>query len=244
MVSNHHPHSDMNSMMSPPSRKVPHTTKIIPAGFVELEGDLEVPEGATGIVTFVHGSGSSRHSPRNKYVANLFRQAGFGTLLFDLLTKSEEQEDIYTGALRFDIDLLAKRLIGVTRWLEKQPETRALKIGYFGASTGGAAALLAAAELGDRISAVVSRGGRPDLAGDALHLVRSPTLLIVGGLDDVVICLNEEAYAKLKCEKDLRIVPGATHLFEEAGKLEQVAELSTDWFNRHLGGFNDLEDAS
>jgi dienelactone hydrolase len=230
-------------MISPPSKKVPNSSKIIPAGFVNLQGDLEVPEGATGIVTFVHGSGSSRHSPRNKYVASLFRGAGFGTLLFDLLTKSEEQNDAFTGALRFDIDLLAKRLIGVTQWLENQPETRGLKIGYFGASTGGAAALLAAAELGDRIAAVVSRGGRPDLAGDALRLVRSPTLLIVGGLDDVVICLNEEAYAKLKCEKDFRIVPGATHLFEEPGKLEQVAKFSADWFTRHLGGFNDLEEA-
>ena len=153
----------------------------------------------------------------------------------DLLTLREEQEDAVTGALRFDLDLLAKRLIGATRWLEQQPETRGLKVGYFGASTGGGSALMAAAELGGQVAAVVSHGGRPDLAGQALPLVRSPTLLIVGGYDEMVICLNEEAFEKLRCVKAFRIVTSATHLFEEPGKLEQVAQLSADWFSKHMG---------
>ncbi|MDP1589676.1 MAG: acyl-CoA thioester hydrolase/BAAT C-terminal domain-containing protein, partial [Prosthecobacter sp.] len=157
------------------SKKASRTVKIS-AGYVELEGELELPDHAPGVVLFAHGSGSSRHSPRNQYVAEIIREAGLGTLLFDLLTDKEEQEDSITRALRFDIDVLAQRLIGATRWLEKQPQTRGLKIGYFGASTGAAAALMAAAELGDRVAAVVSRGGRPDLAGNALHQVRSPTL--------------------------------------------------------------------
>lgn len=229
-------------LLSHPSKKPQHSSRIISAGYVELEGELELPDYAPGVVVFAHGSGSSRHSPRNQFVARQFREAGLGTLLFDLLTQNKEQQDAITGALRFDIDLLAKRLIGVTHWLNKQPETRGLKIGYFGASTGGAAALLAAAELGDRVSAVVSRGGRPDLAGDALYLVQSPTLLIVGGLDSMVICLNEEAYAKLNCKKDMRIVSGATHLFEEPGKLEQVAQFSTDWFSKEMGISEDGEE--
>jgi dienelactone hydrolase len=203
---------------------------------VDLCGELEVPSGALGIVVFAHGSGSSRHSLRNRHVARVLREAGIGTLLLDLLTmEEEEEEDQHTGAFRFDIKFLAKRLMGATLWLEDQPEARGLKLAYFGASTGGGAALMAAAALGDRIAAVVSRGGRPDLAGDALPNVKSPTLLIVGGLDDVVIQLNQEALSKLRCEKELAIVPGAAHLFEEHGKLEEVARLSAEWFRDHMG---------
>lgn len=216
----------------------------IPTDYVELKGELELPAGAPGLVLFVHGSGSSRHSPRNQFVARVIRAAGFGTLLFDLLTQREEQQDANTSALRFDIDLLAKRLISVTHWLERRPETRGLKLGYFGASTGGAAALMAAAELGGRIAAVVSRGGRPDLVGNALLQVRSPTLLVVGGYDEMVLCLNHEAYEKLRCEKDFRVIPCATHLFEEPGKLEQVAQISTHWFNRHMGMPEDWKEAA
>jgi putative phosphoribosyl transferase len=206
----------------------------IVADEVDLYGELEVPDGAQGVVLFAHGSGSSRHSPRNQYVARVLREAGLGTLLFDLLTREEEFEDRDTGAYRFDIKLLAKRLLGATLWLEVQPQAKGLKLGYFGSSTGGAAALMAAAALGERISTVVSRGGRPDLAGEALPNVMAPTLLIVGGLDDVVIQLNEEALEKLRCEKELRIVPGATHLFEEHGKLEEVAHISAEWFCAHM----------
>lgn len=213
----------------------------ISADEVDLYGELDVPAGASGIVLFAHGSGSSRHSTRNQYVARVLRKAGIGTLLFDLLTQDEEEEDVVTGALRFDIKLLAKRLLGATLWLENQPEARGLKIGYFGASTGGGAALLAAAALGDRIAAVVSRGGRPDLAGDALPNVKCPTLLIVGGLDDFVIQLNEQALVKLRCEKELRIVPGATHLFAEHGKLEEVANISAEWFREHMSGDDEGE---
>lgn len=201
-----------------------------------------LPENAAGIVLFAHGSGSSRYSPRNQQVAEVIRAAGIGTLLFDLLTLDEEDEDYVTAMLRFNIGLLAKRLIGVTRWVQKHSETCGLQIGYFGASTGGAAALMAAAELGEDIAAVVSRGGRPDLAGNFLPLVRSPTLLIVGGLDAPVIIMNEEAYEKLSCEKSFRVVPGATHLFEEPGKLEEVADLSADWFAQHMGIWSDEED--
>jgi dienelactone hydrolase len=200
-----------------------------------LEGNLNIPAGAAGLVIFAHGSGSSRHSRRNISVADTIRDAGIGTLLFDLLTLNEEREDAEGGFLRFNIPLLAHRLACATRWIEQQPGTRELKIGFFGSSTGGAAALLAAAGLGDRISTVVSRGGRPDLAGDALQKVRCPTLLLVGGLDDMVIRLNEEALAKLTCDKELRIVPGASHLFEEPGKLEQVAWISAQWFAKYLG---------
>jgi dienelactone hydrolase len=206
----------------------------IPAGAVLLDGELQLPEHTPGVVVFAHGSGSSRHSPRNQFVARVIQQAGLGTLLFDLLTQDEERQDAVTGFLRFDIGLLATRLAAATRWLENQPETRGLKVGYFGASTGGGAALVAAAELGHAIAAVVSRGGRPDLAGEALGKVVSPTLLIVGGYDEMVICFNDDAFAKLRCEKEFRIVPGATHLFEEPGKLEQVAELSVDWFCDHM----------
>lgn len=213
-----------------------HSVVKIPTGTVDLEGELDLPPNAPAVVLFAHGSGSSRHSPRNRLVAREIREVGLGTLLFDLLTRSEEQEDAITGALRFDIELLARRLVTATKWLQNQPETAELRMGYFGASTGGGAALVAAAELGKRIGAVVSRGGRPDLAGNALPLVVSPTLLLVGGYDDLVIRLNEQAYAKLRCEKKLRLVPQATHLFEEPGKLEQVAQLSAEWLRSHLSG--------
>lgn len=206
----------------------------IAIGEVNLYGELEVPAEASGLVLFAHGSGSSRHSPRNRFVARIIREAGIGTLLFDLLTKEEEREDAVTAELRFDIELLAERLLGATQWVAHQSELDGLEIGYFGASTGGGAALMAAAEMGNRVAAVVSRGGRPDLAGDALAKVTSPTLLIVGGLDDIVIRLNEDALAKLNCEKQLRIIPGASHLFQERGKLEEVARLSAQWFGTHL----------
>lgn len=203
-------------------------------GSIELYGTLTVPAHARGIVAFAHGSGSSRHSPRNRYVAEVMQNAGLGTLLFDLLTLEEEAEDQYTRQFRFDIALLAGRLVETARWLRSQPRTSDLNIGFFGSSTGGGAALVAAAELGEIVGAVVSRGGRPDLAGDALSRVKSPVLLLVGGFDDVVIELNELAYAQLNCEKQLTVIPGATHLFEERGKLEEVAALAADWFTRHL----------
>ncbi len=206
----------------------------IPSGEVILEGELQIPGEAGGLVLFAHGSGSSRFSPRNQFVAREIRQAGIGTLLFDLLTREEEAIDEQTRHLRFDIGLLARRLVDASNWIATKPETGHLRIGYFGASTGGGAALVAAAEIGDRIGAVVSRGGRPDLAGEALTRVVSPTLLIVGGFDQYVIQLNQEAYQKLDCEKELKIVPGATHLFEEPGKLEEVARLAADWFQSHL----------
>ena len=206
----------------------------IPSSNIRLEGELKLPKGATGVVLFAHGSGSSRHSRRNQYVARVIREAGVGTLLFDLLTKQEEAIDAYTGELRFDIEFLAKRLVDATNWITTQPATQHLRIGYFGASTGAAAALMAAVELPNVIAAVVSRGGRPDLAAEALPKVKAPTLLIVGGNDDVVIGLNEKALAKISCEKELKIVPGATHLFEEPGTLEQVAHLASAWFNKKL----------
>jgi putative phosphoribosyl transferase len=207
----------------------------IPSGEVVLEGELQVPVGARGLVLFVHGSGSSRHSPRNQYVAQVIRQAGVGTLLFDLLTREEEAVDVRTRHLRFDIGLLARRLVDATNWAKRENDLWHLRVGYFGSSTGGGAALVAAAEMGEEVGAVVSRGGRPDLAGSAaLKRVKSPTLLIVGGYDEPVIELNEEAYAELQCEKELKIVPGATHLFEEPGALEEVARLAADWFERHL----------
>ncbi len=206
----------------------------IPSGGVTLEGDLALPDGATGVVLFAHGSGSSRHSSRNQLLARSLENLGLGTLLFDLLTPEEESVDLITRHLRFDIGLLADRLVHATRWLVRQPETASLGIGFFGASTGGGAALVAAAELRERVGAVVSRGGRPDLAGEALEGVRSPTLLIVGGLDDVVLELNRMAYERLACEKAIEIVPGATHLFEEPGALEDVARRAGAWFGRYL----------
>jgi putative phosphoribosyl transferase len=206
----------------------------IKAGSVLLNGELNVPKEATGIVLFAHGSGSSRHSPRNQYVARVIREAGVGTLLFDLLTREEETIDNYTREFRFDIDLLAQRLVAATNWLAGETQTSRLRPGYFGASTGGGAALVAAGEMGEKIGAVVSRGGRPDLAGSALRGVKAPTLLIVGGLDGPVIRMNEDAYAQLRCAKELKIFPGASHLFEEPGKLEEVARLAATWFVKHL----------
>jgi len=206
----------------------------VTAGPVLLEGALDIPAGAGGIVLFAHGSGSSRFSPRNRAVAQALRAAGLATLLIDLLTPDEEAVDLRTRHLRFDIALLAERLVGATDWLTHTPATRELRIGYFGASTGAAAALVAAAERPAGIGAVVSRGGRPDLAGAALAHVRAPTLLIVGGNDTPVITMNEEALAQLRVEKQLLIIPGATHLFEERGALEQVARLAGRWFQRYL----------
>jgi len=197
---------------------------------VVMEGALEIPEGAAGIVLFAHGSGSSRHSPRNNYVARVLREHRLGTLLLDLLTPEEDM--IYE--MRFNIDLLSKRLLAATKWILEQEETKSLSIGYFGASTGAAAAIQTAAEMGDSIDAVVSRGGRPDLAWPYLNSIKAPTLLIVGGDDDVVIELNEKAYNEIKAVKEMEIVPGATHLFEEPGKLEEVADLASRWFVRYL----------
>jgi dienelactone hydrolase len=203
-------------------------------GRVTLDGELCVPAVASGLVLFAHGSGSSRHSPRNQFVAEVLREAGIGTLLFDLLTPQEEQVDDVAGELRFDIGLLARRLATAAQWAAQHPAARALRLGLFGASTGGGAALVAAAQPGSRIDAVVSRGGRPDLAGEALKKVKCPTLLIVGGLDSVVIQLNERAYAQLHCHKQMKIIPRATHLFAEPGRLEEVARLSAAWFQQHL----------
>jgi dienelactone hydrolase len=206
----------------------------VDADGVTLEGDLIVPDGATGIVLFAHGSGSSRFSSRNRYVAEALREGGLGTLLIDLLTSREEAVDERTAHLRFDIAMLARRLVGATQWLAAQEETKDLNVGLFGASTGGGAALVAAAEIPDRIKAVVSRGGRPDLAGRALPRVKAPTLLIVGGDDIPVIEMNRDACAQMTAERRMEIVPGASHLFEEPGTLEQVARLARDWFVRYL----------
>jgi dienelactone hydrolase len=207
----------------------------VTAGPVTLEGNLEVPDGARAVVLFAHGSGSSRHSPRNRYVARVLSEAGLATLLIDLLTAEEEDVDARTAALRFDVGLLAQRLIGATDWLDRERETRGLPLGYFGASTGAGAALVAAAERPDAVGAVVSRGGRPDLAGPALARVRCPTLLLVGGGDTQVIGLNRMALQQLGAgEKELVIVPGATHLFEEPGALEEVARRASEWFAGHL----------
>ena len=200
-----------------------------------LEGNLLLPDAARGVVVFAHGSGSSRFSSRNRYVADVLRGAGLGTFLLDLLTREEEAIDERTRHLRFDIGLLAERLVATVEWLRDRPQTALLPIGYFGASTGGGAALVAAAQIPEQIAAVVSRGGRPDLAGPALPHVTAPTLLIVGGDDVPVIGMNREAYDQMQCERKIEIVPGASHLFEEPGTLEQVARLATDWFVRHFG---------
>jgi pimeloyl-ACP methyl ester carboxylesterase len=206
----------------------------VPAGPVWLEGNLSLPEQPRAVVLFAHGSGSSRHSPRNRYVARVLNEAKLATLLIDLLTLDEEVIDARTAQLRFDIGLLAERLADATDWLTQFPDTKQLPIGYFSASTGAAAALAAAAVRPDEVNAVVSRGGRPDLAGAALIHVQAPTLLIVGGDDVQVIQLNREALSQLRCEKQLAIVPGATHLFEESGALDEVARLACDWFQRHV----------
>jgi len=205
----------------------------IPAGRATLDGNLTIVDGATALVLFAHGSGSSRHSPRNQFVARTLNNSGLATLLFDLLTPDEELIDVHTAELRFNIGLLAERLVHATRWARQEQQTCDLRIGYFGSSTGGGAALVAAAALPQDVGAVVSRGGRPDLAGEALPKVQAPTLLIVGGNDDIVIELNEQARDRMRCEVKLEIVPGATHLFEEPGALEQVAQLASDWFSLH-----------
>ena len=197
---------------------------------IELTGNLSLPQNTRGMVVFAHGSGSSRHSPRNQFVARALQETGLGTLLFDLLTEEEEKDN----AKKFEISLLTDRLVGVTQWLQNNPQTANLNIGYFGASTGAAAALEAAAVLGVSINAVVSRGGRPDLAAHALPLIKAPTLLLVGGFDYEIITLNEQAFSLLTCEKELKIVEDATHLFDEPGKLEEVAVHADNWFHEHL----------
>lgn len=206
----------------------------VPAGSVSLEGNLLIPSRATGVVLFAHGSGSSRFSARNRTVAQVLREGGMGTLLLDLLTQEEEHVDTRTAHLRFNIELLADRLVAAVQWLAWEKETERLKVGLFGASTGAGAALVAAARLPDRISAIVSRGGRPDLAGPALPHVKAPTLLIVGGEDKPVIQMNQQAYERMTAPREIVIVPGATHLFEEPGTLEEVARLARDWFRRYL----------
>lgn len=224
--------------LAPLNKRHSHYTEVssvlISIDSIKLHGDLTIPKNAQGIVLFAHGSGSSRHSTRNKYVAEVLQKANLATLLIDLLTEEEEKIDDYTAHLRFDIGLLAKRLVGATNWLLKTPDTKNLNIGYFGASTGAAAALVASIDCPDVINAIVSRGGRPDLAGPLLSRVKVPTLLIVGGNDSPVIEMNEEALSMLKVEKKIAIIPGATHLFEELGTLEQVAHLAADWFVTHL----------
>lgn len=206
----------------------------IKADDVTLEGNLGLPEGATGIVVFAHGSGSSRFSPRNQFVAEALRDGGLATLLFDLLTSEEEELDQRTRELRFDIQMLAGRVVGATDWLVKQPFAQNLEVGYFGSSTGAAAALIAAAEREGVVEAVVSRGGRPDLASARLPDVKAPTLLIVGEKDQPVIQMNRQAMEQMQTKKELQIVPGASHLFEEPDTLEQVADLARDWFLKHL----------
>ena len=211
-------------------KKVSHSNVLIPAEDVVLAANLSVPENPKGIVIFSHGSGSSRHSPRNRFVAQILNDNGMATLLADLLTTREDM----SYQTRFDIELLTRRLTAITNWALTQPQLQGLGVGYFGASTGAASALQTAALLKDKIQAVVSRGGRPDLAKAALPLVKAPALLIVGSLDEPVIELNEEAYDQLKCHKKLNILEGASHLFEEPGTLEEVARLATDWFGKYL----------
>ncbi|MDT8404733.1 dienelactone hydrolase family protein [Sulfuriflexus sp.] len=214
----------------------PHASEItIQGGDVELPGNLVMPENASGIVVFAHGSGSSRFSPRNRAVAGFLNDGGLATLLFDLLTAEEHEIDMQSRALRFDIGRLSQRLVKTVDWLTAGEKTRGLRIGLFGASTGAAAALIAAAERPEYVAAVVSRGGRPDLAGQALARVKAPTLLIVGGLDEAVIEMNRAASEQMQNNPELEIVPGATHLFEEPGKLDEVARLSRDWFQRFIG---------
>ena len=221
-------------MNDPQTHAVEEQLVRVPAGPAALKGNLTLPEEARAVVLFAHGSGSSRHSPRNRYVARVLNDAKLATLLIDLLTVDEEVIDMHSARLRFDIKFLAERLVDVTDWLAEFPDTRHLRIGYFGASTGAAAALVAAAVRPDAVGAAVSRGGRPDLAGAALPRVRAPTLLIVGGNDGQVIELNRTALAQMRCERQLVIMPGATHLFEEPGALDEVARLARDWFHRHL----------
>ncbi len=207
---------------------------LIPCDEVQLDGFLHIPREASSIVIFAHGSGSGRLSPRNQFVARELQKMDVATLLFDLLTENEDEIDTVTSQYRFDIDFLATRLVAATKWILKNPLLNKIPVGYFGASTGGGAALVAAARLATLIKAVVSRGGRPDLAGESLRYVEAPTLLIVGGDDEFVIELNQKAFAQLHCEKKLEIVPGATHLFEERGKLEEVSRLANNWFKEYL----------
>ena len=218
----------------PPRAGVRERSIQIQVGHADLVGDLAVPEHATGLVIFAHGSGSSRLSPRNRYVAGILNGSGLATLLVDLLTIQEEHVDVQTREFRFNIGLLAERLIGLTEWQTAHPDVSALALGYFGASTGSAAALIAAAARPERVRALVSRGGRPDLAASSLPRVQSPTLFIVGGDDAPVIELNQQAFDVLQCDKKLEIVPGATHLFEEPGALESVAHLAADWYREHI----------
>jgi dienelactone hydrolase len=219
--------------MTLPTRKIQKDVQI-PSGTSMLEGEVGIPAKAKAVVVFAHGSGSSRLSPRNQFVAETLRKAGLATLLFDLLTSEEDPSEVGSAERRFDIDLLSTRLIDATRWLALTDSMKGMRIGYFGASTGAAAALRAAAELDTKISAVVSRGGRPDLAGPALARVTAPTLLLVGALDEAVIAYNEDAFKQLRCDKHMQLIPGATHLFEEFGTLEEVAHLATEWFVKHL----------
>lgn len=222
------------SRSSTPGRK--EEAVHIPVDSAVIEGDLVLIEGSEGIVLFAHGSGSSRHSPRNRFVAQRLQEGNLSTLLADLLTREEEDIDMKTGSFRFDIDLLAGRVIGAVDWLKRQDQTKELKVGCFGSSTGAAAALIAATKRPGYVEAVVSRGGRPDLASTILPEVKAPTLLIVGGNDLAVLEMNEDALARLKAEKRLEVVPGATHLFEEPGALEKVAEAARGWFQRFLSG--------
>ncbi|MGP0073095.1 MAG: dienelactone hydrolase family protein [Bryobacteraceae bacterium] len=221
--------------MSHVGQAIEHVPVMVRVKSVELDGYLSVPTAATGVIVFAHGSGSSRHSPRNRYVADILNEAGLATLLIDLLTADEQEVDLQTGQLRFDIPFLANRLVAITQWLREQPQVAGLKIGYFGASTGAGAALLAAAELPRLIHAVVSRGGRPDLAGSALEHVEAPTLAIVGADDAQVLELNRQALARMHCVKSLEVIPGASHLFEEPGALQKVAKLARTWFAEELG---------
>jgi dienelactone hydrolase len=225
--------NDMNGISA---HNIHDQSVLVATGSVKLEGNLVIPTNAQGIILFAHGSGSSRHSPRNRYVASVLQQEGLATLLLDLLTPQEEAIDLQTRHLRFDIGLLAERLVGATDWLRRAPTTQHLNTGYLGASTGSAAALIAATQCPDAVKAIVSRGGRPDLAGSALTRVQAPTLLIVGEQDFPVITMNQEALALLQRakEKRLEIVPGATHLFEEPGTLERVAVLASQWFKHYL----------
>jgi putative phosphoribosyl transferase len=227
--------------MPSPERKAREESLVIPAGGVELEGDLAIPDGARGLVLFAHGSGSSRKSSRNRFVAQALRKRQLGTLLFDLLTAAEERRDEVDAHLRFDIPLLASRLVEVTDRMRQSGPGKELSIGYFGASTGAAAALIAAAERPRDIGAVVSRGGRPDLAREALARVCAPTLLIVGGADTTVLDLSRQALEAIQGPKQLVVVPGATHLFEEPGALDEVARLAGDWFVEHLGSVSGSE---
>jgi putative phosphoribosyl transferase len=211
-----------------------HANVLVPHEATLLAGEMTIPSEASGLVLFAHGSGSSRHSPRNQAVARSLQEKRLGTLLFDLLTADEERREYHTGHLRFNIPMLAERLVSATEWAASQTEARDLPIAYFGSSTGAAAAFVAAADQREKIGAVVSRGGRPDLAAEALETVTAPTLLIVGELDDVVIQLNEGALGKLRCEKAMTIIPGATHLFEEPGALDEVSNRAAEWFAVHL----------